>query len=64
MVPGESALRVWCLAVAVLGGKLYAVGGLDEKGGTLNTVEVFDGDRWQSAPSMATKRSRLAAAVF
>ncbi len=41
---------------------LYAVGGLD---GALylNTVERFDGSRWVSAPSMASKRYGAAVAV-
>ena len=43
---------------AVLGGKLYAVGGMDDNYGSLDTVEAFDpeANKWTAVASMPTKR--------
>jgi len=45
--------------------KLFAIGGLDEAGNALQTVELYDPslDEWESAPFMPTARFSLAAAV-
>ncbi len=52
------------LAVAELGGKLYAVGGYAE-GGNTGALEVFDPatDRWESKAPLPTPRDHLAAAA-
>jgi N-acetylneuraminic acid mutarotase len=53
------------LATAVLGGRLYAVGGAAAQHGALATLEIYDfGDRrWRTGPDMATPREHLAAAT-
>ena len=45
---------------AVLGGKLYAVGGSDENSNALDTVEAFDpeANRWTAVASMSTWRCK------
>ena len=50
--------------MAVLDGKLYAVGGYDG-GGVLSSVERYDPalDAWEAVAPMATARSRHAVAV-
>jgi kelch-like protein 20 len=53
------------VAVAVLNGFLYAVGGSD---GTspLNTVERYDpsANHWKAMPSMGTRRKHLGVSAF
>ena len=52
------------VGVAVLDGKLYAVGGYD--GGDLSSVERYDPalDAWEAVAPMAPARSRLSVAVL
>jgi N-acetylneuraminic acid mutarotase len=63
------------LAVGVIDGKIYAVGGKrdsrrdregKQEGKILNTLEVYDPatDTWQTLPPMPTPRDHLAAAVL
>ena len=54
------------LAVAVLDGKLYAVGGLNDDGGQLISAERYDPalDAWEAVAPMAAARSRLSVAVL
>lgn len=53
------------VAVAVLGGYLYAIGGSDGQS-PLNTVERYDPrqNKWSPVPSMSTRRKHLGCAVF
>jgi len=53
------------LAVAVVNGKIYAIGGIGTGGIILNTVEVYDPstNSWSTAASMPTARWFLAAAA-
>ena len=46
------------LGMAVLDGKLYAVGGQEDDGTHLRSVEVFDPQRgmWEAGPQLATTR--------
>ena len=46
------------LGVAALGSTIYAVGGTDDSGAALASVEAFDGVVWTNAPSMGTARAR------
>ncbi|GAB4352742.1 MAG: kelch repeat-containing protein [Methylohalobius crimeensis] len=52
------------LAVALLDGKIFAIGGYDGHA-SLPVVEIYDpaADIWQSAPSLPTPRDHLAAAA-
>ncbi len=54
------------LAAGVIGGKLYAVGGIDNGSLFFNTVEVYDPatDIWTPQPPMPTARAWLAAGVI
>ena len=54
------------VGVAVLDGKLYAVGGLDEDDVPLSSVERYDPalDVWEAVASMAAARSRHAVTVL
>ena len=54
------------LAVAVLDGKLYAVGGFNDGDGWLSSVEQYDPatNAWEAVAPMATARSRHAVAVL
>merc|ERR1712151_688219 len=47
-------------------GKIYVLGGHDDEGDSLNTVESFDSqsNSWTMMPSMRTARSNFAAAVL
>ena len=47
-------------------GLIYAIGGLNSTGGSVSTVEVYDciQDKWRTAESMMTTRSRVAVAVL
>ncbi|NXS25896.1 KLH18 protein, partial [Pomatostomus ruficeps] len=51
-----------CTSIA---GLIYAVGGLNSAGDSLNVVEVFDpiANRWEKCQPMATARSRVGVAV-
>ena len=53
------------LAVGVIGGKIYAVGG-EAKGKAVNTLEMYDPvtNTWQALPPMPTPRDHLAVAVL
>jgi len=53
------------LAAAVVGGRLWALGGEDNTQASLDTVEVYDPvtDTWSIAAPMPTARSHLACAV-
>ena len=53
-------------AVAVLDGKLYAVGGYGAGGGRLSSVERFDPalNVWEAVAPMAIQRARLVLAVL
>lgn len=53
------------LAAAVLGSKIYAIGGRDAGQG-LGSTEVYDpaADAWQTADDLPTPRDQLAAAVI
>jgi kelch-like protein 20 len=53
------------VAVAVLGGYLYAIGGSDGSC-PLSTVERYDPrtNRWCPVPSMTTRRKHLGCAVY
>jgi len=70
--PGESAwvpepgmaARRGALATAASGGKLVAVGGVDENGNVLTSTEIFTpGVGWSAGPSLNVAREHLAAAV-
>ena len=52
--------------VAVVGGKIYAVGGLNNNNDTLNAVEEYSPQRneWVTKTSMPTPRSGFAIAVY
>ncbi|KAI1242508.1 hypothetical protein IHE44_0000037 [Lamprotornis superbus] len=52
-----------CTSIA---GLIYAVGGLNSAGDSLNVVEVFDpiANRWEKCQPMATARSRVGVAVL
>ncbi|NWI18575.1 KLH18 protein, partial [Crypturellus soui] len=52
-----------CTSIA---GLIYAVGGLNSAGDSLNVVEVFDpvANRWERCQPMATARSRVGVAVL
>lgn len=47
-------------------GLIYAIGGLNNTGGSISTVEVYDclENKWRLAESMMTTRSRVAVAVL
>lgn len=53
------------VAVAVLGGYLYAIGGSDGQS-PLNTVERYDPrqNKWSQVSPMSTRRKHLGCAVF
>ena len=53
-------------AAAVLGGHLYALGGLDAGNNKLNTVERYDpvADAWEFVAAMAATKSSCAVAVL
>ncbi|GIX48899.1 MAG: hypothetical protein KatS3mg131_3110 [Candidatus Tectimicrobiota bacterium] len=53
------------VAVAALAGKIYVIGGIDARGGTAATVEVYDPatDRWQFATPLPVPVHHAAAAV-
>ncbi len=57
-------LRPRCCSDA--SGLIYAIGGLNNSGGSISTVEVYDclQDKWRLAESMITTRSRVAVAVL
>ena len=50
---------------AVLDGKIYVMGGLDDVGNILSTADVYDpqSDSWHPLTDMASRRDRFAAAV-
>jgi len=50
---------------AAANGKIYAIGGIDDNGGVLDTVDVYDpsSNSWSTAASMPTARSAFAAAA-
>src|SRR4030042_5925304 len=52
--------------LAVVGGKIYAVGGLNNNNATLNVVEEYNPQRneWVAKTSMPTPRSGFAIAVY
>ena len=52
--------------VAVVNGKIYAIGGVSENGSPLNTVEQYNPqtDLWTSMTPMPTPRSGFATAVY
>ncbi|NXV04871.1 KLH18 protein, partial [Cettia cetti] len=52
-----------CTSIA---GLIYAVGGLNSAGDSLNVVEVFDpvANRWEKCQPMGTARSRVGVAVL
>ena len=54
------------LAVGVLGGRLYAVGGYDASDTTLSSVEAYNrsADTWPAVASMGTARCVLAVGVL
>ncbi len=54
------------LGVAVVGGKIYAVGGLNDNNEPLSTVEEYNPttNTWSSKRSMPTPRSGFATAVY
>ncbi|KGL79597.1 Kelch-like 18, partial [Tinamus guttatus] len=60
--PAETRPRC-CTSIA---GLIYAVGGLNSAGDSLNVVEVFDpvANRWERCQPMATARSRVGVAVL
>ena len=49
-----------------LNGKIYVVGGMDNNGASLNSVEVYDPatNTWSTAPSMAERRDNPGSAVL
>ena len=51
------------LKVTELGGRLFAIGGIDDTGAFLRTVERYDpdADRWQTVAPMTTGRGNSAA---
>ena len=70
--PGENAwtpelamaARRGALATGASGGKLVAVGGVDESGNVLRSTEIFTpGVGWSPGPSLSIPREHLAAAV-
>src|SRR5436190_665394 len=52
--------------VAAGNGQIYALGGVDDRGRTVATVEAYDPatDRWVSRAAMPTARSGLGAAFL
>ena len=50
----------------VLNGNIYVVGGLDNNGNSLNTVQVYNPttNTWSTAPSMVTRRDNSGSAVL
>ncbi len=56
----------WGVAVAVLGGKVYVMGGQAENGAVLDVVERYDPDTdtWETLPRMDDERFNAAAVVF
>ena len=54
-----------CASAAVLGGKIYVMGGIDTGAITLSSVECFDPgtQAWSAAPAMGKARSSACAAV-
>lgn len=52
--------------VAVLEGKIYVIGGVNQDGEYLSNVEVYNPatNSWTSKPSMPTQRSEFATAVY
>lgn len=69
--PGETtwttesslATRRGALAAAAAGGKLVAIGGVDEDGNVLRTTEIFTpGAGWSSGPDLSIPREHLGAA--
>ena len=54
------------VGVAVLDGKLYAVGGYNDNDGRLSSVERYDPalDAWEAVAPLAAARANLAAAVL
>ena len=63
--PRPTCQRPGALAAAVLGSKIYAIGGRDAGQG-LGSTEVYDpaADAWQTADDLPTPRDHLAAAVI
>lgn len=55
-----------CAGVAVVKGKIYAVGGLDHLWAPLNTAERYDphANQWEAISSMSTARWSLGVAVL
>lgn len=56
----DMATRRYALAVATLNGKVYAIGGIDERREALQTVEVFDpigNNKWTPISGMNVKRA-------
>eukprot|EP00102_Acyrthosiphon_pisum_P020921 XP_016658131.1 PREDICTED: kelch-like protein 2 isoform X2 [Acyrthosiphon pisum] len=55
-----------CFGVGVINDNLYAVGGFNNGGGSLNSAEVFDykTQKWRMVSSMATGRSDLGVGVL
>ncbi len=56
----------WGVAAAVLGGKVYVMGGQAENGAVLDVVERYDPDTdtWETLPRMDDERFNAAAVVF
>lgn len=49
----------------VLGGKIYVLGGMDDTGASLDTVEIFDPltGTWSNGPELQTRRDNLGTAI-
>jgi Galactose oxidase, central domain/Kelch motif len=59
----DLATRRGALATGSAGGKLVAVGGVDENGDVLSTTEIFTpGTGWSAGPNLSIPREHLAAA--
>ena len=59
----DLATRRGALATGSAGGKLVAVGGVDENGDVLSTTEIFTpGAGWSAGPNLSIPREHLAAA--
>jgi len=63
-VISASLLEARCnFAAVVLNGLIYVIGGYDWGRAILQSVEIFDGNKWSSGPELNWARQTLAAAV-
>ena len=48
----------------VLNGEIYAIGGSNARDVVVNNVEVFEGSKWKTGPSLHTARRHFGATSF